>query len=63
LLWSVAVAFSEPSSPSRSGWAVERRCTIVTASAFVSSLSARNLEAMGFRAFGELALYRFDPAG
>jgi MOSC domain-containing protein YiiM/GNAT superfamily N-acetyltransferase len=42
--------------------AIEGRCTIVTASAFVGSASARNLEAMGFRPVHERALYRFDPA-
>jgi hypothetical protein len=42
--------------------AIERRCTIVTASALVGSTSARNLKAMGFRAVHERALYRFDPA-
>jgi MOSC domain-containing protein YiiM/GNAT superfamily N-acetyltransferase len=42
--------------------AIERRCTIVTASALVGSASARNLEAMGFRPVHKQALYRFDPA-
>ena len=41
--------------------AIERRCTIVTASALVGSASAENLEAMGFRPIHERALYRFDP--
>lgn len=43
--------------------AIERRCTIVTASALVGSASARNLESTDFRAVHEQALYRFDPAG
>jgi MOSC domain-containing protein YiiM/GNAT superfamily N-acetyltransferase len=43
--------------------AIERRCTIVTASALVGSASARNLGAMGFRPVHERALYRFDPDG
>jgi MOSC domain-containing protein YiiM/GNAT superfamily N-acetyltransferase len=42
--------------------AIERRCTVVTASALVGSRSARNLESMGLRAVDEQALYRFDPA-
>jgi GNAT superfamily N-acetyltransferase len=47
----------------RARLASERRCTVVTASALAKSPSARNLEAMGFRAVHEQALYRFDPAG
>jgi MOSC domain-containing protein YiiM/GNAT superfamily N-acetyltransferase len=43
--------------------AIERRCTVVTASALVGSRSARNLEMMGFRPVHEQALHRFDPAG
>jgi MOSC domain-containing protein YiiM/GNAT superfamily N-acetyltransferase len=43
--------------------AIERRCTIVTASALVGSSSARNLELMGFEGIHEHALYRHDPAG
>src|SRR5258706_1340975 len=42
--------------------AMERRCTIVTASALVGSRSARNLAAIGFRPLPERALYLFDPA-
>jgi MOSC domain-containing protein YiiM/GNAT superfamily N-acetyltransferase len=47
----------------RARLAVERRCTVVTASALVGSPSARNLQAMGFEPIHEQALYRFDPAG
>jgi len=47
----------------RARLAIERRCTVVTASALVGSRSARNLEAMGFQPVDEQALYRFDPAG
>ena len=42
--------------------AIERRCTIVAASALVGSASARNLEGMGFRPIHRRALYRCDPA-
>lgn len=47
----------------RTRLAIERRCTIVTATALAGSPSARNLEAMGFERIQEQALYRFDPAG
>jgi MOSC domain-containing protein YiiM/GNAT superfamily N-acetyltransferase len=47
----------------RTRLAVERRCTVVTASAIAGSTSALNLEAMGFQAVHEQALYRFNPAG
>jgi MOSC domain-containing protein YiiM/GNAT superfamily N-acetyltransferase len=47
----------------RARLAIERRCTIVTASALVGSRSARNLEKMGFRPVHEQAVYRFDAAG
>ena len=47
----------------RTRLAIERRCTVVTATARAGSPSARNLEAMGFQAVHEQALYRFDPAG
>jgi MOSC domain-containing protein YiiM/GNAT superfamily N-acetyltransferase len=43
--------------------AIERRCTVVSASALVGSPSARNLETMGFHPVQHQALYRFDPAG
>jgi MOSC domain-containing protein YiiM/GNAT superfamily N-acetyltransferase len=41
--------------------AIERRCTIVTASALAGSASARNLEGTGFRPVHKQSLYRFDP--
>jgi GNAT superfamily N-acetyltransferase len=47
----------------RAQLAIERRCTVLTASALAGSPSVRNLEAMGFQAVQEQALYRFDPAG
>jgi MOSC domain-containing protein YiiM/GNAT superfamily N-acetyltransferase len=41
--------------------ATDRRCTVAAASALAESSSAGNLEAMGFEAVHEQALYRFHP--
>jgi MOSC domain-containing protein YiiM/GNAT superfamily N-acetyltransferase len=46
----------------RAGFAADRGCTLVIASAVTGGPSSANLSSCGFRAVQELALYRVDPS-